>query len=332
MEAADDLVRGLRRAEGKRSPHTPLVLDDDKLRALPVLITTAWLFDIVPRTLEPEGIPVLHNSDGEEVVFHRVRFPFTRGATHALVGERLDTLPALQRETTHFWNWLGDKPGKATRATGKMSWGVSMMDGTPVLGNVELKGRALILAVTSAERAGRGTALIADALAGLVGIPLTTIETVEQAMAARMEGLTTPEPAPDISREITTPLIHGMLDRQYRATLDEPVGMLGDITPRPPGPPRAAIVLLSGSSTSKTAAAQSPIRATRWRPTTSHGCGANSVSKTCAADSLLTRTVNLCPYNAQGPDRFQRNLGLELAPIPLPLRLHCHTSLTPGID
>lgn len=232
MEAAEDLVRGLRRAEGKRSPHTPLVLDDDKLRALPVLITTAWLFDIVPRTMEPAGIPVLHNSDGEEVVFHRVRFPFARGATHALIGERLDTVAALQRETSHVWNWLGDQPGKAARGTGKMSWGVTMADGTPVLGNIELKGRALILAVTSGERAARGTALIADALTGLVGTPLTTIETVEQAMAARAEGLTASEPAPSVPPEVAIPLVHAMLDRQYRATLDEPVGMLGDVTPR----------------------------------------------------------------------------------------------------
>ena len=56
-----------------------------------------------------------------------------------------------------------------------MAWGVTMADGTPVLGNVELKGRALMLAVTSAERAKRGTALINDALAGLVGSPLTTM-------------------------------------------------------------------------------------------------------------------------------------------------------------
>src|SRR3546814_3530898 len=40
------------------------------------------------------------------------------------------------------------------------------------------------------------------------------------------------EPAPAIAPEVATPLIHAMLDRQYRATLDEPVGMLGDITPR----------------------------------------------------------------------------------------------------
>src|SRR3546814_8490994 len=53
-----------------------------------------------------------------------------------------------------------------------------------------------------------------------------------QAMAARAEGLTSSEPAPAIAPEVATPLIHAMLDRQYRATLDEPVGMLGDITPR----------------------------------------------------------------------------------------------------
>src|SRR3546814_6978797 len=52
---------------------------------------------------------------------------------------------------------------------------------------------------------------INDALAGLVGSPLTTIETVEQAMAARAEGLTSSEPAPAIAPEVATPLIHAML-------------------------------------------------------------------------------------------------------------------------
>src|SRR3546814_19086679 len=77
------------------------------------LSSTAWLFDVVPKTMGSASIPTLHNSDGEEVVFHRVRFPFARGVTQTLVGERLDTVPALQRETTHFWNWLGDR--KSTR-------------------------------------------------------------------------------------------------------------------------------------------------------------------------------------------------------------------------
>lgn len=52
------------------------------------------------------------------------------------------------------------------------------------------------------------------------------------AMAARQEGRIASEPVPDIPIEITTSLVHGMLDRQYREVLDEPVPMLGDKTLR----------------------------------------------------------------------------------------------------
>src|SRR3546814_5273032 len=85
MKAAEALVADLRRSKGKRSPRTALNLDADDLAALPALISTAWLFDVVPKTMGPASIPTLHNSDGEEVVFHRVRFPFARGVTQALV-------------------------------------------------------------------------------------------------------------------------------------------------------------------------------------------------------------------------------------------------------
>src|SRR3546814_16167281 len=49
----------------------------------------------------------------------RVRFPFARGVTQALVGERLDTVPALQRETQHFWNWLGEQPTGKAKSNGR---------------------------------------------------------------------------------------------------------------------------------------------------------------------------------------------------------------------
>src|SRR3546814_5882101 len=120
MEAAEALVADLRRSKGKRSPRTALNLDADDLAALPALISTAWLFDVVPKTMGPAPIPTLHNIDGEEVMFHRVRFPFARGVTQALVGERLDTVPALQRETTHFWNWLGEKPNRSEEHTSEL--------------------------------------------------------------------------------------------------------------------------------------------------------------------------------------------------------------------
>lgn len=231
-EATSALLEALRMGQGKRAARTKLMIGDDQLRDLAPLISMVWLFDILPRMLEPATIPTLHNADGEEVVFHRVRFPFARGTTQALVAERLDTVPALQRETAHFWNWLGTKPTPGKKGTGRMAWGVTMEDGTPVLGNLELKGRALNLSVTSAERAERGVALITQTLGDMVGAPLTEIETVEQAMAARQEGRTSSEPAPDIPVEVATPLVHGMLDRQYRTLLNESVPMLGDKTPR----------------------------------------------------------------------------------------------------
>src|SRR3546814_343972 len=73
MEAAEALVADLRRSKGKRSPRTALNLDADDLAALPALISTAWPFDLVPKTMGPAPIPTLQKIDGEEVMFHRVR-------------------------------------------------------------------------------------------------------------------------------------------------------------------------------------------------------------------------------------------------------------------
>ena len=60
--------------------------------------------------------------------------------------------------------------------------------------------------------------------------PLTEIQTVEQMRASR-QGQEDPT-ASDLPPEIATRIIHDMLDKQYRAMLDEPVGMLGNISPR----------------------------------------------------------------------------------------------------
>jgi hypothetical protein len=91
-----------------------------------------------------------------------------------------------------------------------------------------LTSRSLLLSVNSASRAAKGTELLAKALGELVRPPLTTIQTLEQMLEARPDR----EPSPDIPPEIATKLAHEMHNKQYRAILDEPVGMLGDISPR----------------------------------------------------------------------------------------------------
>lgn len=50
---------------------------DDELRQAAPLLTTVWLFDVLPRVLGIGG-PTLLNSDGDEVVFHTVTFPSQR--------------------------------------------------------------------------------------------------------------------------------------------------------------------------------------------------------------------------------------------------------------
>src|SRR3546814_5863658 len=79
-------------------------------------------------------------------------------------------------------------------------------------------------------------------------------------MAARAEGLTMSELAPAIAPELATPLIHAMLDRQYRATLDEPIGILGDITPRAAVQTAAGRHRVAGRSEEPTSELQSLMR------------------------------------------------------------------------
>ena len=125
-------------------------------------------------------------SDGDEVVFHTVRFPFAAKVTVRSVEARLGQLGDLRQETTAFWNWLGPPPAKRPAVKGEKAivWNVTLDDGGVVLGNIELKDGAVVLSVSSAARAERGRAMLSSSLAGLVAAPLTEIQTVEQMRAA----------------------------------------------------------------------------------------------------------------------------------------------------
>jgi hypothetical protein len=230
MEAADNLIEGLRKAEGKRSRRAKLAIDDDTLRSLAHLFTTAWLFDVLPKAMGRDA-PRLHNADGDEVVFHKVRFPLAAKATLKAVAATLDAIPELQKENAGFWNWLGGRSTGRPQGDGPpnaLHWNVTMEDGTVVLGNIELKDRAVLLSVNSAARAAQGVAMLQGVLADLVRAPLTEIQTIDQVRESPVDA----PPPEEIPLEVATGLVHAMLDKQYRAVLDEPVPMLGDRTPR----------------------------------------------------------------------------------------------------
>jgi len=62
-----------------------------------------------------------------------------------------------------------------------------------------------------------------------VAAPLTQIQTVDQMMTQQQN---CPRSASEVSPEIQTKLVHASLAKQYRAMLEQPVPMLGNLTPR----------------------------------------------------------------------------------------------------
>jgi hypothetical protein len=204
--------------------------EEDLRRAAP-LFTAAWLFDVLPRALSTDP-PQLFNSDGDEIVFHTVTFPLDASASTDAVAARLDQLIDLHQASPTFWNWLGGRTvhGAMAKTAKGMTFNSTMDDGSSVLGTVKLSERFVLLEANSRARADRGTAMVATALTGLVAPPLTEIQTVEQVKAA-------PRPkressAAAIPPEVQEQLVHEVLDRHYRALLDEPVPMLGGVSPR----------------------------------------------------------------------------------------------------
>ena len=240
FEASERLIAELQEAsvESPRSGQSARAVKkppiaDDTLREMAPLFTATWLSDVLPKALGLSR-PTLHNSDGDEVVFYEVRFPLAPQTTLNELGERLTAISSLHRENEAFWNWL-DEPAYARQpkpgddAENVLGWKVTMEDGTTVLGNIEIKGRSLIVNVNSAARAERAIAMLCAALGRLVAAPLTQIQTVEQMMAQQRNG---PRPASEVPPEIQTKLVHAALDKQYRALLEQPVPMLGNLTPR----------------------------------------------------------------------------------------------------
>jgi hypothetical protein len=204
---------------------------DDELRKMAPLFTATWLLDALPKTLGLSR-PTVCNSDGDEVMFHEVRFPLAPNAIPEEITDRLVAIPSLHRESATFWNWLdepvGQPPNGTAVAENVLAWNVTNEDGRTVLGNVKLKERALIASVNSVARAERATVMLGAALEGLVAAPLTRIQTLDQ-MAQRDSRA---RPASGLPLEQQAGLVHAALDRQYRALLDRPVPMLGDLAPR----------------------------------------------------------------------------------------------------
>lgn len=227
-QTTDMLFDALRQMFGKKNVKKLPTIKNEDLQAAASIFTLSWLFD----TLEGmANVPSLQNSAGDDLLFHDIRFPLASGATQKAIAAQVNVIPGMSQENAKFWNWLEvELKSKGKKSIGP-SFDTTVDSGLRVLGNVEIKGRFLHLATNSAKRAKKGQALVQQTLGELVRTPLTEIRTIEQMMAERPTQNQT-EAAANIPSEVAEEVVRQVMERQYREMLDQPVGMLGNKTPR----------------------------------------------------------------------------------------------------
>ncbi len=242
FKACEKLYEAIREVLEIKTEDLSKEITDETLQHVAPLFSMCWISDVLDDMAFREN-PVLSNSDGEDIEFHSLRFPFASGVTQKQISQCLNERPELQQESAKFWNWLeieGDKGRKGASSEksapepkdGIRTLDTLLDDGVRILGDVELKGKALILSVNSAGRAERGQAMIEQTLGRLVRTPLTEIQTIEQTMAEGKSLAGPDEPQLDIPPEVAQQIMWQALDRHYRETLDYPIPVLEDKTPR----------------------------------------------------------------------------------------------------
>lgn len=227
QEAVDFLMSGLRDVLKVKKRDALHLSRDQRLGCAPIF-TTAWLITEINNALSPV-LPSFCNSDGDEVVFHDLRFPLASGVTQKAVAAELDKVKGFAPEGGKFWNWLAPSRRGRRKAKGLML--DTQIEGATVLGSLELKGKGLLVCVNSAERAEKIRTLVTNALEDRIKQPLTTIRTVEQMMADQRQA-DAEKDAVEIPPEIAQQLMWDHLDRHYRETLDAPIPALGGKSPR----------------------------------------------------------------------------------------------------
>jgi hypothetical protein len=206
-----------------------LSLSSSQLLKCAPVFTSAWLFTTLPRALSEE-MPELTNADGDDIMFHDLRFPFATGVKQKDVSASLNEVNGFVPDGARCWVWLAPHGSKAsTEAAGLML--DSQTDGRMVLGHLELKGKSLLINVNSSTRADVVRELVMKEAGEHLKHPLTTIRTVEQMMAEEQDDLDF-EDADEIPPEIARQIVQEHMDQHYRDTLDAPLPAFGGKSPR----------------------------------------------------------------------------------------------------
>ncbi|MCY3768227.1 MAG: hypothetical protein OXG56_02495 [Gammaproteobacteria bacterium] len=244
-----EIRRDLRKRHGKSK--RPVITRQMALDRLPItqMLSTSWALSVL--VAEETAAPEIRNTDDEPILLCEVRFAL-RGNI-AEVAAVLDTIPGLERShepdaseeartsgKTTKWDWLA--PGDPSYRSSQLRKGTPLPEeitadteadiGITRLGHLVLGSEWLILTTNSKGRGERGQALLVSYLGSLVGRsvasygdPMKTMEDLDKAGFSGGETVQVPP-------EKLTQAMHDYLDRHYRRVLDEPVPVLGGMTPR----------------------------------------------------------------------------------------------------
>lgn len=207
------------------------VIDDLQLREACPAFSNLWLMHTLERLQAP--LPELYNQDGDPITFIETHFPLSGepDAARAAVIQRLEAAPEWVRagDEPPFWNWLeAEPPAPKEIPQGGTSLNTHLDGHQSVSGNLELGRRVLNFSSNSEARAERGKVVLGALLAGLVGTPLSQVQSPEQAMAETNEAPATT----DLDPVAAAAIIHDYLDQHYQGCLDEPIPALDPMTPR----------------------------------------------------------------------------------------------------
>lgn len=157
-----------------------------------------------------------------------------KGATRGRLRDLLNAAPDMKAASPETWNRIAqpdEEPGSGPKRTGSVTFKAHLASGALSLGMIELKGRKLEAIVNSVERAERLRQRLKYILGSQVSDPIMVHQTVGQATPEHLK-----EPAPeaqvDLPPEVESRVVKEFYDRHYRETLDEPIPMLDDKSPR----------------------------------------------------------------------------------------------------
>ncbi len=171
-------------------------------------------------------LPEMVNREGEPLMFTETRFPIS-GEHAAEIARRLDHTPKWRRDDPEeaVWTWTTSSADAAESIDG-----LHAIDAM-----LEQTEDQLILTTNSFERTERAKSEIENLLRGLIGSPLSKLQTPEQLMAGYdphtpRKGDIQVEAALDPA--IVEQAILEMLDQHYHRCMDDPIPLLGNQTPR----------------------------------------------------------------------------------------------------